>query len=650
MPTFETLDEALSAQNGCGKKPLREPLLLHLNGLAQEGERVAAANYLEKSAATRLDEERLETFLPQSQYPDHWDDATRAAFEREWNRGDLKAQVRNAMGSQQQNLVAAWQVVCKMFQCLPTDLISPRRGRRLLYGGTGGVDRRNGLVGDGIEIGRGARAQPDTIWRPRFLNALVATVCCHLWENNPDVWVMAVQYVIICKTGDRRKWLIGDGDGDPTGTDFVKALMAAIEAKGQDETIKDAHRRVLRENPRMSRSIYSQLFRRIESRLCGTKSDPRTNGRFYWVTAKDLEDLEVVANTSGGRRFATGNLNARLIKQAMGHSPPSYRELEEYLLRGSRQLLIDVWVNEEDPVDVRQDEPADEAGDARQAEDGQGDVDDDPFASPPRRRRQGRPRRREASRDRSSHRSPRRRELRGRRQVVVDNDDEDSSPRRPVRRRRQVVVADGDDEEDSPPRPVRRQRTRVDESEMDDEMDDDWRDDDRMDEDDADDWRDDDEVDDGGMDTFLFSPDEEMQDAPGGPEGNARAGAASPAAESRAVGATGEGETGGSAAQDTAAGESVAAAAAAADGPVSAGSAAAAGSGMSPPEAGGPNLAAFHLEHPAFAMAGVEEWTDDYGEAEDLPGIGVPQRYPARHTVLRMNLTANTQGRMRRLV
>ncbi|KLU85860.1 hypothetical protein MAPG_04880 [Magnaporthiopsis poae ATCC 64411] len=450
----KTLDDALEGRADWMSVP---HLLAHVKALASDRE--AQAKYLKKDPSMRLDKERLETFLPQIRYPDHWNKATRDAFKEEWKDGPSKAEVDDLSPKCTQMLTEVWKVVCMVFRCLPTDLLSPRRGRRLLYGGTGSVGSKNGLLGEGESVGRGSQAQPTTVWKPAFGRALMAAVCCPAWENEPDIFVMALQYVIICNTRDKRKWVIGDGDGDPTGTDFVKALMRAIEEKADGESIPEVHRRILQNEPRLERSSISKLFKRTERLSARVKIQRPRNSSFYWVTQKDLEILEEAANTGFGGRFATGHLNYWYIKKSAGYGLPKQHQLQEYLLAGTRQLLIDVWVNEEEAggggdermQDVDAGEPS-QGGEAAQEE-------SDDEVRP--KRRAGLPHRPSAP---AGGRSlPLQRARRRRRSVVDDSEAEDSSPERPVRRQRTEAEDDDDAEagEDRPRRSLRLQRTAV---------------------------------------------------------------------------------------------------------------------------------------------------------------------------------------------
>ncbi|KLU85843.1 hypothetical protein MAPG_04863 [Magnaporthiopsis poae ATCC 64411] len=121
----------------------------------------------------------FEELLPaESAYPPSWDGAMRQAFDREWNDGPLKDAVSKARSFQE--LARVWKLVPRLFGCLPTELIGPRR--RLIWDRT--------LGGEGA-VGKGSAVQPNTLWTDRFCRALMAAICCSpMWANNADLFVM----------------------------------------------------------------------------------------------------------------------------------------------------------------------------------------------------------------------------------------------------------------------------------------------------------------------------------------------------------------------------------------------------------------------------------------------------------------------------
>lgn len=271
-PKPKTLEDVLPGDGG-PEKQLRDHIINAVAGLLEDD----AKSYQQQTLASHpIRKEEFEKLLPAaSAYPPDWDEAAQQAFEKEWEEGPLKEAVSKAKTLQE--LARVWKLVPKVFGCLPTELIGPRR--RLVWDRT--------LGGEGA-VGKGSEVQPNIVWSNAFC-----------------------QYLIICKTGGRRKWNLGPTN--PTDSKFLDALQQAMQATGADESVRELHQRVLREDPGLTFSPISKLFLEIENRFYKAKRASLNDGAMFLVSEQDLRDLEKVVTAVWDRPFSTGTIQAHLF-------------------------------------------------------------------------------------------------------------------------------------------------------------------------------------------------------------------------------------------------------------------------------------------------------------------------------------------------
>ncbi|KAI6252562.1 hypothetical protein MCOR19_010830 [Pyricularia oryzae] len=210
-----------------------------------------------------------------------------------WEASSLKNELDAISDEARDAIKDAWIMSSNFLGCLPTDIINIKS--RL------------------IAKDQGSKAA----WSVDFARAFCGAVPGVLWKNNPDTLVTVLQYIVICRTKDNRKWPILA----PCTDDFFGLLADEIHNKSGQESIPAVHGRVRSSHPESARSPFSVLFQEIEHHFAANQAEEmdveEEDYLTYKVTKGDLEVVALLSDSDLGRSFVPGSMRYQLTMAAM---------------------------------------------------------------------------------------------------------------------------------------------------------------------------------------------------------------------------------------------------------------------------------------------------------------------------------------------
>lgn len=142
--------------------------------------------------------------IPKPQYDEYWSETQQIELEQRLSHDeDFKKQL-----SVSQFVVGIWKTVYRFTGRLATDIIGPRTG---------------------LEFKSHSRREGRLVWTQRLCEALADIVLHPMFELDTEKMALAIQWAVICRTEDRRKYKLSGCSDEP----FLRKLLATIE-KYQD--------------------------------------------------------------------------------------------------------------------------------------------------------------------------------------------------------------------------------------------------------------------------------------------------------------------------------------------------------------------------------------------------------------------------------
>lgn len=167
--------------------------------------------------------EKFRSLIPRPTFDDLW---TQRDEDRLKQDAERDAEFEHCC-TYQDYISATWKTAYKFMGCLATDIIGPK----------------SYLVFHDDHAASKAR-----FWATRFCRKLSSLIVQPVFAANPERLALAIQWTVICRTGDRRKWrLSGCNDED----EFLRILKEVV-GQSQDGT----------EDPRTLRLMALRLFKR----------------------------------------------------------------------------------------------------------------------------------------------------------------------------------------------------------------------------------------------------------------------------------------------------------------------------------------------------------------------------------------------------
>lgn len=140
--------------------------------------------------------------IPKPQYDDFWTIEDQENLER-WTESDQDFQKRCEI---REPLVGVWKTAYRFLGCLATDIVGPSSGL---------VFRSDTQKGKG--------GQP--MWTATFCEVLTAIILHPLFSGSTEKMSLAIQWAVICRTDDRRKYKIRGCEDDL----FIRELKSVID-------------------------------------------------------------------------------------------------------------------------------------------------------------------------------------------------------------------------------------------------------------------------------------------------------------------------------------------------------------------------------------------------------------------------------------
>lgn len=185
--------------------------------------RVAPNGNDESQAERQQATEKFRSLIPRPTFDGQWTERDEQGLTQEAER-DAEFQHRCTY---QDCINGTWKTAYKFMGCLATDIVGPKS--YLVFHDDHATSKTR-------------------FWATRFCRKLSNLIVQPVFAANPEKLALAIQWTVICRTGDRRKWrLSGCNDED----EFLRILGEVIE-QSQDGT----------ESPQTLRLMALRLFKR----------------------------------------------------------------------------------------------------------------------------------------------------------------------------------------------------------------------------------------------------------------------------------------------------------------------------------------------------------------------------------------------------
>ncbi|KAK9783521.1 hypothetical protein SCAR479_00080 [Seiridium cardinale] len=206
--------------------------------------------YLENKRGMKTPLTDMLKSLPKPLYDTYWSQADEHELNTSWQDEPLSRSL-NIKESSNKDLIPLWRVHYDVLRAFPTDFVGPATYIEF---------------GDKVELEGQQRENPN--WSTTFCEYLKRLPLHPLFMRSRDLVVVAMQYTVICRTNDRRRWPMEVAFKD----DFFREFMRTIEAQDTSMSIRSLHRQVRHNLMEKGRplsphaKLWVQLFRRIEQK------------------------------------------------------------------------------------------------------------------------------------------------------------------------------------------------------------------------------------------------------------------------------------------------------------------------------------------------------------------------------------------------
>ncbi|KAL5890464.1 hypothetical protein ACKVWM_005713 [Pyricularia oryzae] len=227
-----------------------------------------------------------------------WMQEDEAEIQASWDASSIRREMDSLDNRTAGPLSIAWNMSTRILGCLPTDVIGPRSGMRA--------------------------AGKQLVWAPAFARAFCIAIPGLLWEEgHPDILVLVLQYIVINRTNDRRKWKMPV----PTSSDcFFRLLAEGMANKADGQSVAEVHKLVREAHPEIGYSPFSALFSRIEDRVGRENAaevvpEEQEIQAAYEVTEADLRIAGEMAAGRSGNYAAPASLRCHTLVAAFSDQP-----------------------------------------------------------------------------------------------------------------------------------------------------------------------------------------------------------------------------------------------------------------------------------------------------------------------------------------
>lgn len=208
-------------------------------------------------------------------------------FDQSWTEDDEAALVARAEADAEFNHLCTFTVYIggvfktayKFMNCLATDIIGPKTFLK--------------FVSD-------SAISKHRYWARRFCDHFQRLIVQAVFSKNPAKLALAMQWAVICRTKDRRRWRLSGCDDE-----FLRILAAVINRHQDGSKKPSLMRRMALEifrskYPGREESVWCQLLQRIGEVVASRASDPASDSiepdddesfRFYEVNSTDLNNI-----------------------------------------------------------------------------------------------------------------------------------------------------------------------------------------------------------------------------------------------------------------------------------------------------------------------------------------------------------------------
>lgn len=292
MPTNRTARGVKSSKGDAKKRTAAEKRQDHIDAIVQRTTEVLPV-VIDESIQNSVDDyaksdnpqakqtdliEEFRSLIPRPTFDDAWTRQDEENLEQEAGR-DTEFQHRCTY---QDFVTSVWKTAYKFMGCLATDIVGPKTYLRFHSDHATSKNR---------------------FWAAPFCQKLSAMIVQPIFKGDPGKLALAIQWTVICRTGDRRKWqLSGCGSDEP----FLHILKAVVE-RSQDGTKgpRKLRRMALgvynerHPTPGFQDPLWNQFLQRIEEESPKQKSpveqeeDSQDFGDFdlYRVNTTDLNNI-----------------------------------------------------------------------------------------------------------------------------------------------------------------------------------------------------------------------------------------------------------------------------------------------------------------------------------------------------------------------
>lgn len=240
--------------------------------------RIAAIGNEESQVRSHQAIEKFRSLIPRPTFDDVWTKQDEQSLTQE---AEQDAEFHHRC-TYQDYISGTWKTAYKLMGCLATDIVGPKT--YLVFHDDHATSKIR-------------------FWPTRFCRKLSNLIVQPVFAANPEKLALAIQWTVICRTGDRRKWrLSGCNDED----EFLRTLKEVVE-QSQDGTETPQTLRVMalrlfkREYPARGGDdpLWCHFLHRIEEQAPGNASvaeqerDSQDFGDFelYRVGTTDLTNL-----------------------------------------------------------------------------------------------------------------------------------------------------------------------------------------------------------------------------------------------------------------------------------------------------------------------------------------------------------------------
>jgi hypothetical protein len=233
-------------------------------------------------------------------WPQGWTEEHETKMREQWQENPARSLIESNISPQ----LHVCRTVTAMYRCLPQTMLSRQHHLR--------PSRTRGNTTPDADYG---------YWTKNFAEALLKVALNPFWMGQPQALILAIQYAVICRTGDTQKWpLEMDEIGNKDA--FLRRLKMEVSTAEEDAVIpllRQASTQAVLEGLPLFDSPWSRLLARIES-LAG-QPEPHRGSEPYVVSQEDLallaNALEATTGVWGHRTPYTAELWALVIKEAL---------------------------------------------------------------------------------------------------------------------------------------------------------------------------------------------------------------------------------------------------------------------------------------------------------------------------------------------